>query len=114
MKINKENLLQILSIGHDTSIRGEGLFLRQSMSRTYYRKMRKQFSQEDLIPLIQENEEYITQWIMYSLDKRTSSGWYINEDGDVYKSNSYLEHYDSIEEAVAVYVIRELDYWANA
>ena len=53
---------------------------------------------------------------MYSDDKRTDGGWWLSEDplfiGNL-KSRSEKLFFDSIEQAVAEYVKRELDFWAN-
>ena len=52
---------------------------------------------------------------MYSEDKRTSGGWYVRETGEIGQvddPNSRM-HFATIEEAVAEYVVRELDFWAT-
>jgi hypothetical protein len=69
-----DELLAILRIGHDTSMRGEGISLKQALSRVGYREVRRNFLVQDLVPLIQAHTELVTQWIMYSEDKRTNGG----------------------------------------
>ena len=115
MKTRLDELLTILRIGHDTSMRGEGISLKQALSRVSYREVRRSFSAQDLIPLIQAHNELVMQWVMYSEDKRTSGGWYLTEAGDIGQVNdsSSTIHFESIEEAVAEYVVRELDFWAT-
>ncbi len=115
MNSQDEKLLAILRIGHDTSMRGEGMSLSQALSRVGYVETRSQFGTQDLLPLIQTHLEFVEQWIMYSEDKRTSGGWYVTEVGNVGQiENPKSEmHFISMEEAVAEYVVRELDYWAT-
>jgi len=109
-----EKLLAILRIGDDTSKRGEGVSMRQALSRVDYVEARKQFEPQDLVPLIQAHQELIDQWLMYSEDKRTRGGWYVTEAGDVGQVDDpdSIMHFASIEEAIAEYVVLELDYWA--
>jgi len=111
----QEKLLAILNIGHDTSMRGEGVSLRQALSRVNYLEARRQFDAKDLLPLIQERRQLIDQWILYSADKRTRGGWYVTEAGEVGQVNdpNSIMHFASIEEAVAEYVLRELDFWVT-
>ena len=110
----EERILDILRIGHDTSMRGEGLSLRNALSRAGYVEARKHFDSQDLIPLIRTHQEFIEQWLMYSEDKRTTSGWYLRDTGEVGRVDEPNDplRFGSIEKAVAEYVVRELDYWA--
>lgn len=96
--LNQATLRQILSIGHDTSMRGEGISLRDAIERSGYHDHRPRFCATDLIPLIEADPEVITQWAMYSEDKRTSGGFALA---------------GTSPQAVADYVIRELDFWAS-
>ena len=115
MNLQHEQLLAILRIGNDSSMRGEGVSLEQALSRVDYLNIRGQFSSQDLIPLIQEHREFMDQWIMYSEDKRTSGGWYVTEAGEIGQVDtpSSIMGFASVEEAVAEYVVRELDFWTT-
>jgi hypothetical protein len=76
MTVDNPRLMAILGIGHDTSIRGEGLSLRDALARTEYSALRAEFGPADLVPLLRANPEFISQWLMYCEDKRTAgSGW---------------------------------------
>jgi hypothetical protein len=110
-----ERLLAVLCIGHDTSMRGEGVSLRQALSRVDYLETRRQLVPQDLVPLLRARRELIDQWIMYSEDKRTSGGWYVTEAGEVGQVDDPNSRmcFASVEEAVAEYVVRELDFWAT-
>ena len=106
-------LLFILNIGQDVSMRGEGISLRQALSRINYHELRTQFTPKDLLPLLRMQPQIIDQWLMYSADKRTSSGWYIKESGEVGQVDNPKSslYFASMEIAVAEYVVRELDFW---
>lgn len=108
-------LHEVLSVGHDTSMRGEGVSLREALRRTDYENRRQKFGAADLIPIIETHRYYIQEWIMYSEDKHTSGGWWIEEKplliGNL-KSRETIS-FDSTEQAIAEYVIRELDFWAD-
>lgn len=108
-------LLDVLRIGHETSMRGEGISLREALMRRSYNEFRKTFGPVDLIEVVKTHPEITAQWIAYSEDKRTSGGWYLLrhlEIGQVGNPES-RKQFDSIEEAVAEYVVRELDFWSS-
>ena len=109
-------LLRILSVGHDTSMRGGGISLREAIQRTDYRRVRNSFDAVDLVPLVQDAPTLVKQWLMYSDDKRTDGGWWISDSppsiGRVFKPE-LTETFKSLDEAVAAYVVRELDYWSR-
>lgn len=108
-------LLQILKIAKDVSSKGEGISLKEALDRTQYTAIRKDFSTDDLIPLIDTNLDLLMDWIMYSEDKRTEEGWYLLENGEIGQIGNpeSREYMTTQSRAVAEYVIRELDYWAG-
>ena len=114
MTLRRKELLSILRIGHDTSFRGKGISLHQALSEANYTAVRGQLAASDLGPLIRARPKFIKQWLMYSADKRTNGGWYVTDTGDVGQVTEPYEtmRFESLEEAVAEYVLRELDYWA--
>lgn len=105
----------VLAIGHATSFRGEGLSLRDAINRSGYRDIRPTLDWQDLLPYIQQQPELVEQWVMYSEDKRTSGGWYVLRSAAVgrIEPTETSEQFETIEEAVSVFVVRELDFWAN-
>ena len=111
----ESQLLAILRIGHDTSARGAGISLREALERTQYLAIRGSFGPIDLLALIKGHPALIGEWISYSEDKRTSGGWYLTKQGEVGMVGSAKERklFDSLEVAVAEYVVRELDFWAG-
>ena len=108
-------LLAVLKIAHETSMRGEGLSLHDALIRAGYKDLRPSFSPSDLLPLVKGDRAFVEQWTAYSQDKRTSGGWYLLEQGEIGRVGKPGSRmcFDSLEEAVAEYVVRELDYWAG-
>jgi hypothetical protein len=115
MSDDNSGLLDILRIGLETSRRGAGLSLRDALSRTHYTYRRSGFGPRELVPLIGSRRELAEGWFAYSEDKRTSGGWYLLRSGEIGRAGdpgSRLR-FDTLEEAVATYVVRELDFWAG-
>ena len=108
-------LLKILEIGHETSLRGRGVSLQDALRNANYKALRPNFASRDLLPLIAAKPDIIEQWVLYSADKRTAGGWYLLEDGQIgqVESETTPVHFASLEEAVAEYVVRELDFWSS-
>ena len=117
MSDRDSQLMAILRIGHDTSMRGAGISLDAALLKTRYSALRATIEPTDLVPLIQADETLCEEWLAYSQDKRTSGGWYLLEDYSVGRLNPKAEvapeRYQSREEGVANFVLRELDFWAN-
>lgn len=106
-------LTQILRIGRDVSRRGEGISLLDAMKRARYVGYRPTFRPKDLVPIISADPSLVEDWLSYSEDKRTLGGWYILRSGEIGQVSRPVSgiKYRTIEEAVAEYVVRELDYW---
>ena len=115
VKAEAAALLKILQIGRDASMRGEGISLCAAMQRADYCGLRPTFASSDLLPLIRENPAYIEEWISFSEDKRTSDGWYVKRSGEIGQvlAPAARMKFNSLAEAVAEYVVRELDSAAN-
>ena len=117
MKLRPELILDILNIGHATSMRGEGISLREALARCNYRHVREHLDRKDLIPLLHANPDLIQQWLAYCEDKRTSGGCWVSEEtcevGSLESTEPSLKC-DSVADAVAEFVIRELDSWSAA
>jgi len=115
LKLAMSDLLKVLRIGHETSIRGSGISLREAMARADYAGLRQKFGAQDLVTLIEADKVLIEQWLAYSEDKRTSGGWYILSNGEIGQVGQPESRvvFESIEEAIAEYVVRELEFWAK-
>ena len=103
-------LFAILKIGHETSMRGTGISLNDALVRARYKDLRAGFCASDLVPLIEAYPTLVGEWVAYSDDKRTD-GWYLSEQGEIglVGEPESREQFDSIPEAVATFVVRELD-----
>lgn len=114
MSIDNNRLLQILRIGHEVSIRGAGLPLHEAIRRSGYEALRGGLNTADLVPLLKAHPDFVEQWLMYSEDKRTSGGFWVTgnpiEVGSLTATEPPL-HFPSVEEAVAAFVVKEIDYW---
>ena len=100
-----------------SSIRSdEGLSLHDALSRVNYSALRSQLAPGLILSALKQNPSLVDQWVRYSEDKRTSGGWYIlaeeREIGRVGVSESVLR-FARLDEAVAEYILRELDFWAG-
>ncbi|WP_318345281.1 hypothetical protein [Flagellimonas baculiformis] len=112
--INEKSLLNILKIAHDVSMRGKGISLDTAIKKSKYNNIRPFLTAEILESFIAKNEYLINEWVMYSEDKRTVGGFYIgkNEIGSC-KNPEFKINYDSMNQTVANYILKELDYWIN-
>jgi hypothetical protein len=114
---SQAEMLAVLGVGHLASIRSaEGLSLRDALSRVRYLDVRPSIGAAELQALVARQPSLVEEWDLYSADKRTTGGWYLNaarcEMGQVERPDS-IERFGTVEEAVAEYVLRELDFWAQ-
>jgi len=116
-----EQVATICRIAHDHSLRPEGKSLRELLMASNYRQLRPDISAEILCGYLADHPEVVTQWSMYSEDKRTSGGWYFlnyGRAGTVGRLGPRAtrideRHYGSAVEACAHYILEELDFWAG-
>ena len=105
-----DDLLAILKIGHDSSMRGAGIPVLQALKDRRYRELRKEFDETSLLRVIRSQPALVEEWLAYSADKRSSDGWYVLEEGLVARVGRLdAVQYSAVDEAVAHYVIKELD-----
>jgi hypothetical protein len=119
--IASDDLERICRIGHDSSVRGQGLSLRQLLADTRYRELRGRVDHGILMQHLVERPELAQHWLMYSEDKRTSGGWYLTTKGSEWEVGRLdagsrpidQRRYGSSVEACASYILLELDFWAT-
>ena len=113
MKTRSQHLQAILGIAAATSRDGDGVSLRQALSDVDYPNARQGVSAADLAPILKADPDLVEQWLRRCEDKRTSGGWYVKRDGEVGQLSRPDSHvsFDTIEEAVAEYVLKGMDYW---
>lgn len=114
MKNDEAALLKILSVGRDASVRGSCVSLQQAIAESHYLESRPYFSAEDLVPFLEVRRALVEAWLQYSQDKRTDSGWYLLESGEMgRRSTGETLHFQTLHTAVAHYAVRELDFWSG-
>lgn len=89
------------------------------LMETGYAKIRDQITIEAIRNSLLKHPECVPEWIQYSEDKRTTSGWFFSEgrsgefivgclaDGD--KQEESQQSYNDETDACAVFVKREID-----
>lgn len=109
-------LLSVLAIGRATSIRGEGISLSNALRRVNYAAVRPRLRISEIVEELRENPNRVEDWVLYCEDKRTSGGWYLDSEkfeiGELRNSAS-SRTFQTLEEAVAAYILAELDFWAS-
>ncbi len=115
MRDDNSHLLAILRIAHETSMWGAGPSMCEALRRTQYRRCRASFGPAELRSLLSADPALTEEWFAYSEDKRTNGGWYLLRSGEVGRLGDpeLRKHFESLEEAVAQYVVQELDFWAG-
>jgi hypothetical protein len=111
----------ICSIAHDSSGRGAGTSLRDLLKASDYARHRSNLTVATLAEHLVDRPEVVTQWAMYSEDKRTNGGWYFLERGQGWTVGRLgpnavptdERHYGSAVEACADFILLELDFWAS-
>jgi hypothetical protein len=107
-----EFLLSILGIAHATSIRGEGISLCDALGRVDYAAARSQLRISEIAEVLRANPQIVEDWVLYCEDKRTDGGWYLDSEnleiGELGIPSS-LRTFHTLEEAVAGYILAELD-----
>lgn len=115
MSSRDTHLLEFLGIARASSLRGAGLSIRDALRQARYRECRGALSEAELVPLLSAHPDLITDWLIFSDDKRCDGGWFVTEKAQVgeIRTSDVMRAYASIEEAIAAYVVRELDFWAT-
>jgi hypothetical protein len=70
----------------------------------------------EIVPVLRKHPEIVQDWMLYSADKRTDGGWYVNPDkleAGEHRNASSTRRLDSLEVTIAAYVLEELDFWAR-
>lgn len=109
-------LIAILRIAHLVATAGEGISVREALTRTGYAAYRLSFGAAELSAALLKHPSLVEDWLAYCDDKRTEEGWYVLRDGEIGQvlKPATQRSYASIQEAVAQFVLRELDFWAES
>ena len=108
-------LIAILRIAQQLAARGGAASLEESLAHAGYAAHRPNFEVADVRALLKAHPLLLEQWLAYAEDKRTDQGWYVLRDGEIGQVTrpSAQRSYATIDEAVAEFIVRELDYWAE-
>lgn len=86
----------------------------EALKRSNYSEVRRTLTEEQLITALKATPHLVQEWTMYSDNKRTSGGYYLSNlvIGSLHsEADKYT--FENNEEAVAKFIILELDYWSN-
>jgi hypothetical protein len=111
----------ICRIAHDSSLRGAGISLRELLKASDYRRLRPDITEAAVAEYLADHPEVVTQWSMYSDDKRTRGGWYFLDDGNLWAvgrvgpkgARTDERKCRSPSDACAHFVLLELDFLAS-
>src|SRR4051812_29104022 len=97
---------------------GPGGSLKTLITRSRYRELRPGLDNATLAAVIEAEPRFIDDWLNFSADKRTSSGWGFYADGESgwvvdtlpdEAGESVTRRHTNAAEACADYVLSELD-----
>jgi hypothetical protein len=119
--MSSEHVATICSIARDSSGRGAGRSLRDLIKASEYARHRPSLTVATMAEYLVDRPEVVTQWSMYSGDKRTSGGWYFLDHGQGWTVGRFgphaaptdERHYASAVQACAHFILLELDFWAS-
>jgi hypothetical protein len=108
-------LIAILRIAQQVSAREGAGSLEEALAHAGYAAYRPHFDAADVRALLEVHPALLEQWLAYAEDKRTDQGWYVLRDGEIGRVTqpTAQRSYATIHEAVAQFVVRELDFWAG-
>ena len=121
MDPSHDQLARLCRIARDSSARGAGASLRELLAASGYRGLRPSLTETGIAEYLGHHPELVTQWSMYSENKRTTGGWYFTQSGYVWivgrlgsrGARSDERTHDSRPEAGAQFILLELDFWSS-
>ena len=118
VELSSEQIAKICGIELDVESSDRDASLRTGISDSGYPKVRPGLTDEVLVHYLRSRPELVTHWLRYSGSKRTTSGWHLLDDGDHWTVTRLLprrsgEHYGSLRQACAHFILAELDFWAD-
>jgi hypothetical protein len=93
-----------------------GRSLADLLSLTEYPRIRRELHEPLLAEWLRTRPGVSRRWVHWSEDKRTSSGYYVVQMNEGWRigslSSDVTWEYTNESDAVAAYILRELDHWA--
>ena len=90
-----------------------GKSLRDILLDINYQGLRKDLDVAGLADHLAQRPECVAAWQGYSWDKRTSGGFYFEAERQLVGTISGgVEQFSTAHDACAVFILRELDFWA--
>lgn len=108
-------LLPVLRIAQRLGPGDPAESMRAALRRAGYAGSRPSFGAGEVRALLTAHPSLLDAWLAYSQGKQTAEGWYVLPDaeiGQVSKPSSQRQ-FASIQEAVAEFILHELDYHAG-
>jgi hypothetical protein len=89
--------------------------LRDALQRAGYAQSRPFFGVADVRAVLASHPSLVDDWLLYSQDKDTPEGWYVLRDAEVGQllKPAAQRQFASIQEAVAAFILHELDHHAG-
>ncbi len=79
MNKKQEIIYKILSLPETFKKSDNNKSFKELLNDTGYFEIADQIQEKELFNAVRENPKFITDWINWSDDKRTTSGWFIKE-----------------------------------
>ena len=110
---DRADLLAILGVAHESSMRGAGLSLVDAVSRTRYAELRGRIDVDMLARVVRRHPSLIDQWQLFSYDQRSSDAHYLDGNTigtiDPRSKRTYPHRWDAVAAFAMIVLERALD-----
>jgi hypothetical protein len=108
-------LMPFLRIAQQRGAGGSAESLREALQRAGYAQSRPSFGADQVRDVLDAHPALLDAWLEYSESKDTADGWYVLRDGEIGQLSkpASQRQFNSIQEAVAQFIICELDHHAG-
>jgi hypothetical protein len=124
MRIDDQQILEIVSLGYDTLARGDALSLYSVFANRGYEKLIGQMRTSKLVPLLRQESDVVQKWLKYGEAKTVKQGLKVSSNPiELISFDSpqligldtpqVIGIYRTIEDAVAEFILREIGYWCG-
>jgi hypothetical protein len=108
-------LMPFLRIAQRLGAGDSAVSLRDALQSAGYAHSRPSFGADEVRDVLDAHPALLDAWLEYSESKDTADGWYVLRDGEIGQLSkpTSQRRFSSIQEAVAQFLIRELDHHAG-